>query len=62
MRQPAEPAPPGMPPPTESAIDEQAGVAWAVGGTCPPQFWSCPGDAGKTRAALVAILPTVHAG
>eukprot|EP00887_Chlorella_sp_A99_P003751 scaffold7.g3751.t1 len=30
----------------EAAEDEEAAAAWAVGGTCPAQYWSCPGDAG----------------
>ncbi|KAL4450695.1 hypothetical protein ABPG77_001051 [Micractinium sp. CCAP 211/92] len=36
----------------EAALDLAAANAWAVGGTCDPKYWECPGDAGfKLRGA-----------
>ena len=35
--------------PEEAAVEEAAASAWAVGGTCPPEFWSSPGDGGGRR-------------
>ncbi|KAL4433733.1 hypothetical protein ABPG75_000174 [Micractinium tetrahymenae] len=36
----------------EEALDTAAANAWAVGGTCDPKYWECPGDAGfKLRGA-----------
>lgn len=41
-----EAAGPGAAPLTEAALDVAAANAWAVGGTCDPKYWECPGDAG----------------
>lgn len=52
-----EAAGPGAAPLTEAALDVAAANAWAVGGTCDPKYWECPG-----KRLWCCCLPSGHAG